>query len=275
MKKKSLVFLILVAFVVGTMFSTSAAEAGTSVTSLQKQIKTLKATVSKQKTQIAKKDKEISGYKKTVSSKDKEIKKYKSYAVNPLKTKIAYEGNVISGNYLIGTTSVPAIFDYKGIKYSPVNLVGELMDTKSIYNKKSDTVYLGTEPNGTFMSDILKPYFSSDYVSVNHSMLMGGQKYNKGYTMTFTNDSKFSLNLNGKYKNITGIIGIDDEGYKSDAIIEVYGDGNLISSIDLKADSLPFEMTLDVSDIKKLDFICNDNGSYSVVDFDFANMVIN
>lgn len=271
MKKKSLVFLILVAFVVGTMFSTSAAEAGTSVTSLQKQIKTLKATVSKQKTQIAKKDKEISGYKKTVSSKDKEIKKYKSYAINPLKTKIAYQGNVKSGNYQLGNTSVPAIFDYKGIKYAPVNLVGELLDTKSIYNKKSDTVYFGTEPEGSYMSDILGVYYNSNTVNINEDMWMGSEKYNKGYSMLFHESYRYNINLNGKYKNISGTLGLDDNESNYNTVIEIYGDDELLGSYTLNVGELPIDIDINVSGVKKLE-VKGSKGGYAQVDF--ANVII-
>lgn len=275
MKKKSLVFLILVAFVVGTMFSTSAAVASTSVTSLQKQIKTLKTTVSKQKTQIAKKDKEISGYKKTVSSKDKEIKKYKSYAVNPLKTKIAYQGNVISGNYQIGNTSVPAIFDYKGIKYAPVNMIGDLLRTKASYNKSSDTVLFGSTLNGSYMSDILKPYSSSNDVSVNKNMIMGGINYNKGYSMQFWSENYYSINLEGKYSNITGVIGIDDNSdTNGNAQILIYGDNEdlVLGTYNIEQGGLPLNVDIDVSGIKKLKVYQYDGQQRMTLDF--ANVVI-
>ncbi|OIK07156.1 hypothetical protein [Bacillus sp. MUM 13] len=75
-----------------------------------------------------------------------------------IKTNKEDKGNVLSGNYQLGNVSVPKVFDYKGIKYSPVNLIGDLLGEKALFNKSADTVYFGTQPKGSYMSDILPPY---------------------------------------------------------------------------------------------------------------------
>lgn len=264
MRKCSIIFSLVFAFVIGSFISANAAEASGSNESLQKQIASLKSTVEKQKKQLKEKDKQITDLKKQIS-----------YSVRPLSTKVAYEGNVVSGNYQIGNSSVPALLDYKGIKYVPTDLIGNLLNYKAIFNKSTNTIFFGTEPSGTYMSDILKPYYSSKTIYTNKTMKMGGQLYNKGYSMEFywSDNDKYSMNLGGKYSHITGVLGIDDDSSHFDnTTFSIYGDGKLLGTYNIEEGGLPVNIDLDVTNVKKLEISAKVR-NYS--DVDFANVIIN
>ena len=275
MKKKSLVFLFIFALVAGSLFSTNVAEASKSVSQLEKEIKTLKATNAKQKKHLKEKDKQIKSQKSEITKKNKtisDLNKKLTYSVTPLKTKVAYQGNEISGNYQLGNSSVPAVLDYKGIKYSPVNMLGDLLSAKTTYNKSENTVFFGAIPNGSYMSDLLKPYYSTEYVDINQSMEMGGQKFNKGYSIDVWNSSKYAVNLAGKYSNITGLIGLDDSESNEGAIVYFYGDKKLIGKYILEEAGLPINIDLDVTNIKKLEVKAESNAEEKL---NLANLIIN
>lgn len=263
MRKCSIIFSLVFSFVIGSFISANAAEASGSNESLQKQIASLKSTVEKQKKQLKEKDKQITDLKKQIS-----------YSVKPLSTKVAYHGNVISGNYQIGNSSVPVLLDYKGIKYVPTDLIGNLLNNKATFNKSTNTIFFGAEPSGTYMSDILKPYYSSQTIYTNQTMKMGGQLYNKGYSMkfySFYNDS-YSINLGGKYSHITGVLGIDDNYYNDDTVVKIYGDNKLIGTYELEKGGLPINIDLDVSNIKKFEVYAKSGASEII---NFANVIIN
>ncbi|WP_316569275.1 NPCBM/NEW2 domain-containing protein [Neobacillus sp. YIM B06451] len=278
MKKRSLVFLVVISFVFGTLFSSNVTEAASeSISSLQKQIKSLQTTVASQKKQIATKDKQISDLKKQVAAKSKEADSYKSYAVTPLKTKIAYKGNIQSGNFQTAGVSVPRVLAYKGIMYAPVNAVGDLLGDKAFYNKTVDTVFFGTNLNGSYMSDILKPYYATSTVNTNKTMQIAGKTYTKGYSMEFyysDGADKYSLNLDGKYSKITGLIGIDDNSRNNyDTNIEIVGDGEVLASVKLTQGGLPSNVDVDIAGVKKLEVVKADNKS-GWITIDLANVVI-
>lgn len=230
-----------------------------STASLQKQIKQLKA-------QSAKQSKQINQYKK-------EIKQYKSKLISISNTKLDYQGNVISGNYKVGNTTVPSVIKYKGIQYAPVNLVGNLLSTKTFYNKSSNIVYFGSEPNGSYLSDILNPYYSTYTTYTNKTMYMGGIEYNKGFrTYTSGIDEKMVFNLNKKYTHLTGLLGLEDSIYSGPSNFEIYGDGKLLATYNLKTGDLPANVDLQVKNVSKLEinFIAPGNDSM----MNFVNVIV-
>lgn len=277
MKKGSIAILLIFSFLIGSLFPTSVAQAGETITSLKKQIKSLQATINSQKQKLDSKDKEISNLKKQIAAKDKEITNLKTNIANPLKTKLAYEGNVVSGNYQIGKTSVPVTIDYKGVRYSPTQLLGELLESKAIYQSKEDTIFYGTLPNGSYMSDILEPFYiaRNGKAEINNEMTMAGQKYNKGFSFTTYRYDKISFNLNGKYSRLTGIIGLEDYGRNVNKTYLIYGDGKLLGTYDIKASGLPLPIDLDVSGVKEFIIQSDDNKTPDIgTQLNMANLVI-
>lgn len=224
MKKRKLLFLFLVVMLVASLATTVEAKTETSVKSLEKQIKALKDENTKlkdqikskdnqvkdYKNQITNKDKQIKDYKNQIISKDKEIQTYKLNAVTPLKTKLVYQGDVLSGNYQEGKTSVPLLLSYKGIRYTPVNKIGDLLKIKTSYDRSNDTLFFGQEPQRGYMSDILEPVVKYDAtVEINKPMDFGkGEIYDKGYRMTYSGGGSMTFNLDNQYKKITGLLKI-------------------------------------------------------------------
>ncbi|AZB44408.1 hypothetical protein CEF21_20095 [Bacillus sp. FJAT-42376] len=282
MRKRSLVFLLALAFVIGTLFSTNVTEASVSVSALQKQIKSLQATIASNKKLLAAKDKQINSYKTQVGSlksqisqKDKDISKYKANAGTPLSSKLAYQGFVHSGTYEYGKTSVPALLSFKGVRYAPIDLMANLINSHSSYNKKSDTVFLGTDPNGTtYMSDVISPFNYTYEPSLNKEMTMGGKTYNKGYSMFWSGiDEYMVFNLNKQYTHITGLLGFADGSNWGSHHFKIYGDEKLLASYDLAKDDLPTSVDLDVTNVQKLKITCEDGQIDNGV-INFANVII-
>jgi uncharacterized membrane-anchored protein YhcB (DUF1043 family) len=275
MKKIIIVITLVFSFIAGSVFSTDTAMAGESVATLQKQIKSLQTTISSFKKQISSKDKQISELKKQIATKDKEINVYKSKSVNVLKTKVAFEGNVKSGNYQYLNNSVPVSLEYKGVRYSPVSMISEMIGFKTVYKNKEDVIHIGSEPDGSYMSDLMEPYFINyDSLEINKSMKMANQNYNKGYSFDLPSyyDFKQAFNLNGKYKNIKGTLGLDDSRNTGEVKVTFIGDGTEISTITILEGGLPVDFNLDVSNIMKLEITAYSTNGLKV---NIVNTIIN
>ncbi|WP_066262843.1 NPCBM/NEW2 domain-containing protein [Heyndrickxia acidicola] len=271
MKKRKVALGLTGAIIAGSLFSAVGAGASVSVKSLEQQIKTLQASNASKDKQISSYKKQINDYKNQIASKDKDVNYYKSYAVTPLKTKVAYQGNVLSGNYQVGNSSVPALFSYNGVRYAPVNLVGNLLGDSASYNGSSDTVFFGAVPSGSYLSDLISPYESWNTMAVNQKMTMGGQNYTKGYSMYFGgDDTGYSLNLNNKYSHLTGTLGFEDNAENYDTKISIYGDDKLLGTFDLNKDELPVGIDLNIAGVKNLKITSVDAGQ-----IDFANIIVN
>ena len=95
-----------------------------------------------------------------------------------------------------------------------------------------------------------------------HTFSMGGVKYNEGImlhatnTMLMTKPANASFNLEGKYNTISFIAGhISNSNVYENDQIEIYADGNLIKTIDVKCTLLPQEYIIDVTGCRHLEFV--------------------
>ena len=91
---------------------------------------------------------------------------------------------------------------------------------------------------------------------------MGGVKYNEGLIMRSTNTmlqtlpANASFNLDGKYKTISFKAGhISNSNVYENDQLEIYADGELIKTIDLKFHMIPQEYTVDVTGCRHLEFV--------------------
>ena len=123
----------------------------------------------------------------------------------------------------------------------PVKMVSEL-GTFGVFSNLQQAVFDGSSSNVTFS--------------------MGGVKYNEGI-MLYTSNSLFvskpataSFNLDGKYKTISFKAGhiSNCNVYENDQL-EIYADGVLIKTIDLKFHMIPQEYIVDVTGCKHLEFV--------------------
>jgi len=95
-----------------------------------------------------------------------------------------------------------------------------------------------------------------------HTFSMGGVKYNEGImlhatnTMLMTKPANASFNLDGKYDTISFVTGhISNSNVYENEQLEIYADGKLIKTIDVKCTMLPQEYTVDVTGCKHLEFV--------------------
>ncbi|MED4401356.1 coiled-coil domain-containing protein [Metabacillus fastidiosus] len=287
MKKGKLLFLFLLVMLVTSLATTAEAKTVApkpSIESLEKQIKALKEENAKLKERIKSKDKEITSkdkqikdYKNQIAGKDKEIQAYKSNAVTPLKTKLAYQGNVLSGNYQEGKTSVPLLLRYKGIRYTPVDAISNLLKIKNSYDRSSDTVFFGQESQSSYMSDILEPVVKNNTtVDINKPMDFGnGNIYDKGYSMTYKSLGIMEFNLDKKYKKVTGLIKIDEQSVNQPLYIFVTADDKRDGFYKkIATDGVITPIELDVSNVSKLEIMveCTKRDQTGVLHF--ANVII-
>lgn len=175
---------------------------------------------------------------------------------------IEKKGSDAAYQYYNGQTYVPVSLNYQGTTYVPLRFFSEAIGLPVKYVEVPKTIYVGNVPPDDeitqYMSDVLKPYFiSGGNYSLNPAMNVAGKAYKTGYQVNhyyYSSDyCTLSFNLEGKYKNIGGTVGLDDIGNTNDGELHFYGDENLIASFELKAGSLPQAMELNVEGIKKLD----------------------
>ncbi|WP_180968198.1 NPCBM/NEW2 domain-containing protein [Cytobacillus massiliigabonensis] len=265
MKRSSLVIMFVIAFLAGTLVSNTSVGAAVSVSSLQKEIQSLK-------NKLTAKDKEIKKLKAEVAKYKKDADTYKANAAKAVKSNVGYQGNILSGNYQSGNKSVPVLLDYRGVRYAPIDMVGSLLGEKTAFDRSKNTYYFGTKPEGSYLSDLMSPYKSYRGVDINEEMTVAGEKYNKGYSMYFGYDGVgYSLNLKGKYTQLTGILGFEDESAYY-ANMEIYGDGILLATYELNGGELPKEVDLDVTNVHNLKVVAEKASAGPTIDF--VNIVV-
>jgi cell division protein FtsB len=256
-KKKSLIaFLFVFTFLLGNSFSPNSVLAGDTVASLKKQVTQLTAQVKSLTSKVKSKDQEIAKLKKENAT-------LKANAATAAKTKVSYKGLVKTG-----------AITYKNNVYIPVSYVKDVFGIPVTYDRKADINYVGVKPDGSYMSDIMKPYYSSEEVKVNEKMVMGEETYFKGYKFYLQTEAKVNFNLNKKYSNLKGKIGFDELGWGSKStIIKIYGDEELLEEFKFNKGDLPIDIDLDVRNINKLQFLLDD-GDFSNSTVGFADFLI-
>jgi cell division protein FtsB len=245
-RKKSFIALLFVfTLLIGNAFSANSALAGDSVQSLKKQVTQLQVQVKALTSKLKAKDQEIAKLKKENAT-------LKTNAATISKTKVSYNGLVKTG-----------VITYKSSEYIPVSFVKDVLEIPVTYDRKADINYVGVKPNGMFMSDIMKPYYSSNSFSFNTKMVMGQDSYYKGFQFSFYDGYEINFNLNKKYKNLSGKIGLDDNqssSWEIDTKVQVLGDGELLGEYVIKSGDLPIDINLDIVNVTKLQFEFSDPG---------------
>lgn len=190
--------------------------------------------------------------------------------------KIVVDGVQITPKDANGNIVEPFVID--GTTYLPVRAIGEAFGKTLEWDGKTNTVYVGKKPGSKqYMFDIVPAYqsgrvvedgwarycfeyaeFSSKKSGGSDYFTMAGQKYTDGcYWQDCREESPFAIyNLNGNYKNITGILGHVDGTNMIDAQLLFYADGKLISDIPLTGDMNLQNVTIDVTGVLQLKIVC-------------------
>lgn len=174
-------------------------------------------------------------------------------------------------------------FIYNGRTYVPLRFLAESLGYDVKWNGADSSIHItvsGTGQNNSqvippdippvrntdqYMSDILKPYDSAFRYKINDTMTMGTKEYHKGYSFEFFDNLGYdqsgsaSFNLEGKYNQIKGLVGIED-GTRASIDIRIYGDDKLLNSYKFKAGDLPKPIDLDVKGVVKLEIEFSKSG---------------
>lgn len=118
-----------------------------------------------------------------------------------------------------------------------------------------------------------KPYESSSYEEFinGRTFAMASEDYTDGFKIKYNNG--YGLwNINSKYTHLEFDVGHIDGTYMKNAVVEIYLDGVLYKSIEIKADGLPQHISLDLTDVKQLK-IKMTGGSYDDVHVGVGNVI--
>lgn len=137
-------------------------------------------------------------------------------------------------------------FIYNGTTYLPVRAVGEALGKEVLWDGNSSTVYVGKIPG---QEEVVPPYQvggSNDTKFYDGSdpksyFTVSGVNHTVGLTMSGPsgdNDAYALWNTNAQYSSMSFTIGNLD-GWKRDGTLDVYLDGKLANSFDLKWDNPP------------------------------------
>lgn len=139
--------------------------------------------------------------------------------------------------------------------------------TESQTNNSKSIAYLGKD---------IKAYDHGSYYEETNGVSiisLGGLTYHNGFKIgTYTNGGYASFNIDGKYSYFSGIASnVDHTEYE--VSYAIYGDDELIGSIDIEKGDLPVEFEFNVLGVKQLKIVASgsDNYGYGV---GFANAAL-
>ena len=121
--------------------------------------------------------------------------------------------------------------------------------------------------------DVLEPYEKNGYTEkkMGEFMEMGGKRYSEGFQLGTSYYTSYAVfNLDGQYKELSGIIGHVDGSGDRDDVVTIYGDGVLLKTIDIVSKDLPQEFSIKVVGVKQLIFERSDGS----VQTGFAELII-
>lgn len=147
-------------------------------------------------------------------------------------------------------------FIYNGTTYLPVRAVGEAVGKDVSWDQSSKTVFLGsTAVNNNFtqvnteekdLVNTLDAFNETSRVYVYKS----GEK--KGIELKLWNDtdSHVNYNLDGKYTNISCLVGVKDASKKG--YLKFIGDGRMLAEYPIESDKMVDNVNVDVTGVKNL-----------------------
>lgn len=144
-------------------------------------------------------------------------------------------------------------FIYNGTTYLPVRAVGEAIGKDVSWDGVEKVVYLGAKPgeDANWLS-VCGPYQytqGEEYrLSDNQHFTMSGQKYTNGFVLHanawYDHKAEALFNLNGKYSSLTFTAGHVDNSNDRNATLNVYLDGIISYTTELKYDDVAKSITV-------------------------------
>lgn len=154
-----------------------------------------------------------------------------------------------------GAAAAP--FIYNGQVYVPLDILADTLDKPYQWDGASMTAYLGVLPGEKqYLLDVCPPYEAKDVkrftLSKGNSFSMANQSYTNGINMEV--DAYALFNLNGAYESLTFKFGHVDGTTMKDGILSIFLDGKLVEKIELGAEDLPKDVTIDLNHALSMKF---------------------
>ena len=181
-----------------------------------------------------------------------------SYAANRAETIDVFYDNIkifIDGEELDprdGDGQKVEPFIYNGTTYLPVRAVGQAVGKSVEWDGVEKVVYLCAKPgNAENWLDVCGPYQYKECkeyrLTNNEYFTMSGKKYTNGYTMYLWNPARTAealYNLDGRFNSVSFTVGHIDDTTRADAKLNVYLDGIIAYTKELKYDDLAQKVTI-------------------------------
>ncbi len=164
--------------------------------------------------------------------------------------KIVLDGEQLDPKDANGQTVEP--FIYNGTTYLPVRAIGNAIGKDVAWDGVEKVVYLGAKPGEKAdWLDVCAPYQykeGKEYrLEDNAFFTMSGKKYTNGYTLYLWNAYKTAealYNLDGKYQSVSFTVGHIDDTTRANATLNVYLDGIIAYTKELKYDDIAQKVTI-------------------------------
>ncbi len=177
-------------------------------------------------------------------------------------------------------------FIYNGTTYLPLRAVAEAVGKEVQWDKNTKTAFLGDAGQaintdvGQVLMEIMPPFsttrvdkYTKD-TAYRNKLPLAGKVYNNGILFdSWADKGQANFNLEGKYTNLTGLLGADTAGIK--VKVDFVGDGNLLQSFDVISGQLPINVNLDVTGVRLLEINFERyEGSYNIASTKFADIMV-
>lgn len=145
-----------------------------------------------------------------------------------------------------------------GTAYVPLMQLAKLMGKEVTWSQENQAFYVGTQPGGMDLIDVLKPYTSDNayvYSSEQDKKIeIANKTYTKYIVLAASGiiSGEIYYNLEGKYKTLQFYTYSDSYSTKK---LKVFGDNNsLLYSAEVVSKQLPQLHTVDVNNVYQLKF---------------------
>lgn len=202
----------------------------------------------------------------------------KNITVDYMGIKLVVDGKeVIMGNDMAGNKIEP--FAYEGTTYLPVRALAEALGKTVQWDEATNTVFIGdgeiTPAQGSAVDllEITSP-FSKEHAYETSNYSLGGVNYKNAikYRSGLYEIGHTNFNLEGKYTNLTGKLGADQEG--SVMRFDFIADGRLLQSYDVVAGQLPIDVNLNVTGVRLLEIKYEITSEHRSSDSAFADIMV-
>lgn len=196
--------------------------------------------------------------------------------------KIVVDGQTVTPKDANGNIIEP--FVYNGTTYLPVRAISQALGKEVYYDANTNTIYLGKVSNQTsYLTDLI-PYDINDFInsifhtksySIDGNMTITKKQYTKGLQLQVAGyqTQKVNYNLDGKYKVITGLVGLDDTDNafafkESPVIVNFYADEKKIDTLQFNQGDFAKEILLEINGASKLTIeTISERNNHPLIDF--------